>query len=75
MTKALARSLRLNIKMSPETVKDSISIKWTVFYLFLLVPLVKPDAISQWDSLKQLETVYRIWKYATLVSVVILFVF
>ena len=75
MTEALTRSLRLNTKMTTEIVKDNISIKWIVLYILLFIPLVKPDAISQWDSLKQLETIYRIWKYATIVGVVILFVF
>lgn len=56
-------------------IKKAISLKWIIFYFLVLVPFIKPDAISQWSSLAALDFVYRLWKYVSLVGVALLYIF
>lgn len=47
----------------------ALSMKWVALYLLLIIPLIKPDAISQWSSLAKLDSLYRLWKYASLLLI------
>lgn len=51
-----------------------ISRKRLLLYLLLMVPLIKPDAISQWPSLVKLESVYSLMRVVSLLLIGILII-